>query len=88
MFLGKNVLGKYQIGVGGVSQRTFASDITITHNLPNITDIEFRRIVDDITIYHILPKVFPSAKEGGFLFVTVEDDDKTYNLSFEGIETD
>jgi len=88
MLFGQQTLGQNVFGVLATKNKAVVHWPELSFSLPNIANLSYRNLVNEFAFTLSIPKIFPSIDQGGYIFVTVDDDGDIYNLSFEGIETE
>lgn len=87
MLLGKKKIGLNELGTLDTQNKHIIRWMTLPISMSQMT-CSYRSLAPDMIMPVSMPKLFPEIKQGGYIFVTVDDDGTTYNLSFEGIETE
>lgn len=88
---GKQLVGLNTLGTLDTQNKCIIHWMTASSSVDKIKRgslFYYRSLASDVVKSVSMPKLFPEIKQGGYIFVTVVDNETTYNLSFEGIETD
>lgn len=90
MLFGQQTLGKNVLGTLATKNKLVVDWFDFEFSLPHLDGPNFRyeNLAYDFELTFSIPQIFPSIDQGGYIFVTVDDAGTTYNLSFEGIETE
>ncbi len=87
MLFGKHKLGLNKLGILDTQNKLIIRWMTLPVSMDQMT-CSYKSLAPDMIMPVSMSKLFPEIKQGGYIFVTVDDDGTTYNLSFEGIETE
>lgn len=88
---GKQLIGLNTLGTLDTQNKSIIHWMTSLSSMKKIKREEqqfwYRSLAPDMIQAISIPKLFPEIKQGGYIFITVDDNGTIYNLSFEGIET-
>jgi len=87
MLFGNKKFGLNEMGALDIQNKLIIRWMTLPSSMEQIQG-SYRSLAPNMTVAVSMPKVFPEVKQGGYIFVIVNDGGTIYNLSFEGIESE